>query len=70
MSRKAWVVVIGLVLLCGFGVGRLTAAKKSSVTPSLWTGQSPADAATVLLDVSAMLAGDGSWESIQGGRVY
>ena len=70
MSRKAWVVVIGLVLLCGFGVGRLTAATKPSVTPSLWTGQSPEDAAKDLLDVSAMLAGDGSWESIQVGRVY
>jgi tetratricopeptide (TPR) repeat protein len=70
MSRKALAVVIGVVLLCGFGVGRLTAAKKPSITPALWTGQSPEDAVKALLDVSRTLAGTGSWESINVGRVY
>ena len=70
MSRKTLAVVIGLVLLFGFGVGRLTAAKKPQITPAVWTEQSPEEAAEALLDISVVLAGAGSWENIHVGRVY
>jgi pentatricopeptide repeat protein len=70
MSRKGLIVVVSLVLFFGFGVGRLTAQKKPSLTPSLWSDKAPEDAATAVLDVSGTLASDGSWENIHVGRVY
>jgi tetratricopeptide (TPR) repeat protein len=70
MPRRTLVVVMGLVLLLGIGVGRLTAAKKPSVTPALWVDNSPEETAAALMAVASPLAGTGSWENINVGRVH
>jgi tetratricopeptide (TPR) repeat protein len=70
MSRRVTIVAVALALLLGFGVGTLTAQKKMPITPSTWQGKTPEEAAAAILEVSATLAGSGSWENIQMGRVY
>ncbi len=45
-------------------------AKKDTVTPALYTGKTPQDAAASLLDAAKVLAEKGSWENIGIGRVY
>ena len=70
MSRRVSILVVALALSLGFGVGTLTAQKKTPVTPSAWEDKSPEEAAAAILEVSATLAGTGSWENIHMGRVF
>lgn len=70
MSRTLSIPLVTVTLLIGFGLGTLTAQKKMPVTPSVWEGKTPEEAAAAILEISATLAGTGSWENIHFGRVY
>ena len=67
MNRKAYFAVT-IAFLLGLAVATY-AAKKPGVTPSMWQGASPEDAAAALLERGKDFAGNGSWENIQVGRV-
>ena len=69
MKRGTIVVSLLAVFVVGIGVGTF-AQKKPSVTPAAWSGKSPAEATTALLELAEVFAGSGSWENIHVGRVY
>lgn len=69
MRKSTLVTVIALVFLLGVSFGGY-AAKKGGVTSAAWQGASPEEAAANLLQIARGLAGDGSWENINLGRVY
>jgi tetratricopeptide (TPR) repeat protein len=59
---------VGLVLV--FTSAALAAAPKPGVSPGMYQGQTPAAAATALLDFAkAQTAGEGTWERIATGRM-
>jgi tetratricopeptide (TPR) repeat protein len=65
--------VSGWWLVVVFVVGGATgayAAKKVTLSPGLFAGKPPAEAAANLLGAAKVLAEKGSWENIAVGRVY
>ena len=56
------------LFLTGLTTGVL--AGRQTVSPALYTGKAPEEAARALLDVSRRAAEDGSWENIYIGRTY
>lgn len=65
LRRRAW---IGAALVFFLGAATGFAAAKVRVTPASFSGKSPQEAATALLDSAHTLAGSGSWERIFVGR--
>ena len=70
MQRKTTVALIVLALFLGFGIGNLAAPKKIPITPDLWEGKTPEEATGSILEVAVTLAGTGTWENINVGRIH
>ena len=69
MRRSSLMIVVVLVFLVGAAVG-IAVAKKITIAPTLYVGESPEDASDALLSVARVMAEDGSWENIHLARVY
>jgi tetratricopeptide (TPR) repeat protein len=69
VSARWLVVVVAVVFIVGVASGAY-AARKTALTPALYSGKPPADAAAALLGAAQQLAEKGSWENIGVGRVY
>jgi tetratricopeptide (TPR) repeat protein len=69
MTGRKLTAVAAVALLLGFVLGTLSAADLT-IVPDLWEGRTPEEASKALLEASAVLAGDGSWENIHLARVY
>jgi tetratricopeptide (TPR) repeat protein len=68
MRTRTMVVALVAVFALGVAVGAV--ARGKSPDPTLFRGQSKADAARALLEVAREQAGKGTWERIAVGRAY
>jgi tetratricopeptide (TPR) repeat protein len=66
-GRSHWLLVV--VFMLGAATGALF-ARKTTLTPALYSGKTSADAAASLLGAGKELAEKGSWENIAVGRIY
>ncbi len=69
MKRALYLTVIALTFGLGVSFGSYSARGKGGVTPAAWEGATAEEAAANLLDQARILAGKGSWENINLGRV-
>ena len=69
MRRSSIALLVALTFVLGATVG-VVVAKKTTVAPGTYVGQSPDEAAEALLDIATGQAGDGSWQNIHLARVY
>jgi tetratricopeptide (TPR) repeat protein len=68
-GRRLTGVWLGVVFVLGVASGAY-ASRKAALTPDLYAGKPPAEAAAALLGAASQLAEKGTWENIALGRVY
>jgi tetratricopeptide (TPR) repeat protein len=67
--RSRWWLALAMAFVLGTAAGAY-AARKVTVSPGLYAGKPPAEAAANLLVAAKALAEKGSWENIAVGRIY